>query len=278
MNRAMHSSWRTITYRVCFYLGIALASLLAGVGVVMKQDPKDYSDPVAASFITTVKAHAWLIVFVLPLVVIVLELVRKWVGEPWAHKALHKIMDKMRLDVFKIDGNDPEHDYRVTLFRYQRFHLWAWLFPHCGSRGWHPWSGWLVPVARSGIITQSSTSVFLAHDSGNVEGIPGLAWIRADTFEGPENLPALRKDSKDEEIKEYAERMWVEAGWIKKRLKAGKVCPLSFLGLRVECKGKPWGVLVLDGKKAGCISLNTQAYKWWISQCSLVLEEYLERA
>ena len=79
------------------------------------------------------------------------ERVTVTLGDPSNHAAICELLDRFRDGVFGDRSEDHSH-HRVTLFKHYGFHPLGFDFE---DRGW-PWSGWLIPVARSGHTAQKT--------------------------------------------------------------------------------------------------------------------------
>jgi hypothetical protein len=188
---------------------------------------------------------AW---WLLPLLIIVsgvLGLLRKLIGPPWLWHTVHSYLDTFRDEAFEVGPDDDLHHHRVTLFRHVG---WCWRFAK-----W-PWSGWLVPVERSGHTTQSSISVFKApDDADNAEGVAGRTWARRRIMM-VSNLPDLGAETSEDALKRYCEATGISVDWARKRRPRAR----SFCGMPVEVKGQLWGVIVLDSRSPNGIKAESQ--------------------
>jgi len=165
---------------------------------------------------------------------------RRAVGPPWIWDAIHSNLDSFRDYAFPDQQGDMLHEHRVTLFKYVR---WHWCF-----KKW-PWSGWLVPVERSGFTTRRTSAAFRAPDDANeVEGVAGATWASKSAVPVPE-LPDISAQSPAEQIAEYAKKSFVSKAWVEAYIKKGRPLARSFLGIPVDVRGKRWGVIVLDSRR-----------------------------
>lgn len=181
------------------------------------------------------QSHIWWQLPLLAILAGLLGLLRKHLGSPWIWSTVKFALDDIRKSAFADGESDGHHYHRVTLFKYVG---WAWCF-----RRW-PWSGWLVPVERSGHTTLSGVSIFKAPDSAdNAEGIAGQAWARAKTVRVTD-LPDLANSPSLEDISRYAGKTWIATENAGRRLPKSR----SLMGLPVEVKGRLWGVIVLDSR------------------------------
>ena len=103
-------------------------------------------------------------------------------GDPWLWEKIQYLIDGMRDRLWEDFENARMDEHRVTIFQRKSFVLFlkrprtSMLWPY--GQGCHPWSGWLVPVLRSGHTAQVSRSIFLAPSGGTshkVEGVVGKA-------------------------------------------------------------------------------------------------------
>jgi hypothetical protein len=176
---------------------------------------------------------------------------RKFIGPKEVWSAVHTLLNDFRDRAFETQ-EDP-HANRVTLFRHTRwcFKRTAWL--KMFTQGKWIWGGWLVPVERSGDMTQNPAVAFYAPlDSPNkAEGFAGIVSRRGVTLE-LHQLPALGVQMLDDAageitLKNYCELTNISPREIKERLKRDKMCGRSFWGLHLEKEDTSlWGMLVID--------------------------------
>ena len=174
-------------------------------------------------------------------------------GPPQTWKIARSHLDRFQQHVFQDEGGLLQ-EHRVTLFKWVKWKLWMWpwrgRYWPWGSWGTWPWSGWLVPVVRSRHTTQKSSTVFLAPDDASLaEGVAGRAWGTGEVVV-VNDLPDLSKQGTDGQIRTYADSTWVTTEWVRTRVRRGRHCARSLCGFTIEVKGTPWGVIVLDSKKA----------------------------
>lgn len=157
-----------------------------------------------------------------------------------AWRTIHTVLDKLRAQAFpkSNSGPPPAHLNRVTLFQYRGMRMRLCRYP---------WTGWLVPVERSGHVTKYTDTVFRASDSGEVEGVAGEIW-RSGQPVAKLNLPDVNESSTEAEINLYAENTLVGAEWVRNRIREKKLLPNHIWGVPVELKGTVWGVLVFDSR------------------------------
>lgn len=189
-----------------------------------------------AELLQTTQDFAWLAVPSCLFLAGLIGLLKKRLGDPNMWAFAHELLDDFRNKVFSDAGSDYQHHHRVTLFRHLR-----WVFVR---RRW-PWSGWLCPVERSGHTTQVSKALFRAPDEADdSEGVAGLGWCANGALK-IDKLPELRKGSNDDILVSYAASTGVSLEFVRTHLPKTR----SFYAVRVEVKGVPWGVLVVDSRK-----------------------------
>jgi hypothetical protein len=161
------------------------------------------------------------------------------ISPPWVWNTVRAILDQLRVHAFKPTQGELQQSNRVTLFKHVR---WRWAL--CK---W-PWSGWLIPVERSGYTTRKTDTVFRAPDDGDLaEGVAGRAWA-SEGLVSKSNLPNVNADSPLQEQKRYADETYMSLDTLKRRLDGKKAVALSLTAFPVEVKNKVWGVIVFDSR------------------------------
>jgi hypothetical protein len=218
---------------------IVLSAMLSGS---LRADPNKLNGAWAlfAPSLIWIQNRAWIFLLLLGAFLAASEIARKVVGPPWVWDAVHYYLDVFQEYAFPEQAGDMLHDHRVTLFKYVR---WRWCL-----RRW-PWSGWLVPLERSGHTTQRTNIAFRApDDASQAEGVAGATW--ASKWAVPvSDLPDLSENSSAQDIQSYAEKTFVSAEFLGKYMRRGRPLARSFLGIPVEVKSKRWGVVVMDSKR-----------------------------
>ena len=208
----------------------------------IRADPKHLTGvwQVFVSPLMWIQDRAWLFLIAIGIFIAAATAARRAVGPPWVWDAIHSNLDSFRDYAFPDQPGDMLHEHRVTLFKYVR---WHWCL-----RKW-PWSGWLVPVERSGHTTRRTNTAFRAPDDANdAEGVAGVTWASKSALPIHE-LPDLSGQPSSEEVADYAKKTFVSQEWVEAYIKRGRMLARSFLGIPVEVGGKRWGVLVLDSKR-----------------------------
>jgi hypothetical protein len=187
---------------------------------------------------------------------------RSGIGSSTRWKTVQVVLNQYRDQVFGGNAkNDPQHYHRVTIFKYVRWRI--------GFVCW-PWSGWLVPVARSGVTRKSRINCFRASldDPSLAEGIGGQAFAGMKTLV-IDGLPDLTiPQANTDDIKNYAQRTFLS----EKRVMKKTLTARSLVGIPLEVKGKPWGCIVLDSHYPAAIPIRENMY----SVLAKVLEELLQ--
>lgn len=172
-------------------------------------------------------------------------------------RVIQYILDKAQEIAYpdQVGNGENKHDHRVTLFRHQQwavvnhwskneYPIWSKVWPWGKMR---PWSGWLVPVKRSGHTSKRSKTRFLAMESGESEGICGTAWS-SDRTQIVQNLPMLSAKNKHNRRK-YSENSNCPIEMVNHIMDNNGASPPCSLGaIPVRVQGRPWGVLVFDSK------------------------------
>jgi hypothetical protein len=162
-----HSLWGFVYWSFSalqWIVGIGLACFAAAT----KADPKNW--PWAGVSLAWLQETAWLFIPLFTVGLGLLQVLRSATGPPWIWQHVHYLLNTFREHVFEKERGVPLHYNRVTLFKHVRFR-WALC-------KW-PWSGWLIPMERSGHTTQRSRTAFLVPDNADlVQGIAGQTWAQ----------------------------------------------------------------------------------------------------
>ena len=246
-------AFRRLCYKASTWVEFLIGPVTVGYGFVTKVQPATYKvwPAPAPAIVEWCQRNSFPIVLTIGGSAIVVWLLR-WRGNPWFWDKLQALLNRCQevaYDRFK--GHIKDH-HRVTLFRHQTWYL-DWRHPFCpGGQPWSwkdgrlPWSGWLVPVLRSGNTSQRTRAVFLAPDAGSkAEGIAGKAWA-SNSIAYVDKLKAPDRSSNDRKKKVYARRTNCSDAVVESYVKDGRSLPSSIGANMVEVNGKPWGVLVFD--------------------------------
>lgn len=227
--------------------------------------------PLISSFIELWQHSAWWIIMLFTLVGGLAQYFSNRIGSPDNWRIVQYLLDLYREEVFNKDEStkeDAEHFHRVTLFKHLK---WRWAFVR-----W-PWSGWVVPVARSGSTTRTKIQCFLTSKErpDDAEGVAGKTWASNREVKVC-GLPDLSIDNPPEnDIMEYAKKAFVTKEWICNRMRTnrrGLPCR-SLLGICIEAKGIPWGVLVIDSRHPEPSRLKSPKLKTYNDILSKLLEK-----
>lgn len=162
---------------------------------------------------------------------------QRGIGDPSKWRVVHHVLEEFQEHIFG-DENGELHEHRVTLFKHVRWRM--------SLRG-APWTGWLVPVERSGNTTHHSVTYFKAPDEADkLEGVAGIAWNSRKAVE-VELLPDLNAiGCTEEHFQDYAKRTRSNL----EKAKAKKFRARSYYAIPVEVKGERWGALVIDSRSS----------------------------
>lgn len=239
--------------RVYGVLGGLKQSLTVAAGILtaaMKGDSEHaqaYLGQAGGGFVRFAQEWAW---FAAPLLILIGTIIgwsRRLTGDPKIWKIVHDVLDDFREQVFQDIPDDQLHEHRVTLFKRVS---WHWCL-----RRW-PWSGWLIPVERSGHTTQRSTICFKAPDAASEsEGIAGKAWVRRRPIYVP-GLPDVSGSATTSQVREYAKQSLMSEAQVRIRKPQAR----SLYGVAVEVKGARWGVLVIDSRETRIDEVAVQTY------------------
>ncbi len=268
-------------YRFSIFVSGTAIFVMAILGAILAVDLDKESAPAGylADAIGFIQSWGWIALLTLGPLSGLTQLVSIWVGRPRVWRTIEGVLDVLKESAFIDDCNDdPSHYHRVTLFQHMKRKFW--ILPWRGSTPWGgsrtPFSGWLVPVARSGHTTQRSATVFLApDDADNAEGVAGQTWNNA-VIVSHNSLPELTKTSSDADVIEYARKTGTSLESNRKRLGSGASTPAAMVGIPVFVDGRPWGVIILDSRKPnGIKSAEDNAVAFKIAQS--LLEKLLEK-
>lgn len=189
----------------------------------------------------------------------------KWksaIGSAWLWSTVHHFLNTFRSDVFDGAGGEAEYRHRVTLFKRNRF-LRAGLLLRGG--------GWIRPVERSGISTHLTRTAFRAcDDPDRSEGIAGQTWSQNCTLIR-RDLPNVFRDAdpSSEDVRKYAKLTWTSEQWVRENRPRSR----ALLGLPLEVRNEPWGVVVLDSMDPNALdNLKPQQYQPFLKYLGKLLE------
>lgn len=262
------------TYVVCsagFVLMEALNNLAPGTGRLE-------SRPIVSGLIGRLQELSFPIFLFLSFLVLLAVVVRR-MADPWIVEKLKYILDEYQVNVFRNgeSASEPLDYNRVTLFKYKKRCLFV--------RHWsatsilEPWgkapfmSDYLIPVLRSGHISQKSKSAFHAPDSSDAaEGVVGRAWASKRAVVVT-RLPAIESSSQVRNIAQYCRETAMQEAMLKKYIDEGRPIARSFVAIPVERKGEVWGVVVLDSRSPnGLSSSAVENYRLTVALIGNLLE------
>jgi hypothetical protein len=183
-------------------------------------------------------------------------------GDPWLWEKIKFILDEYQGKAFAKDPEDPSDHHRVTLFQHQKNCIFV---KHWSAtsiiRPWgkkSPFSNYLVPVLRSGHLSQKSSAVFYVSDaSDDCESVAAKAWVTNEVII-KENLPSLNGSSpKARDITTYAKMTYSSKEMVQKYIAIGRPKPRSIAAIPVMVSGSIWGVIVLDSRLPNGVSADS---------------------
>lgn len=174
-------------------------------------------------------------------------------GDPWIWEKIKFILDEYQGKAFTKDPDDPTDHHRVTLFQHKKNCL---LVRHWSSNSilkpWgnkSPFSDYLIPVLRSGHLSQKSSAVFFTSDnSDDCESVAAKAWT-SNQVVIKEDLPAINSGTpKARDITTYAKATYSTKEMVEKYIRTRRPMPRSIAAIPVMVSGSIWGVIVLDSR------------------------------
>lgn len=275
-------SIRKLLYTTGSWANVA-AIILAILGVSTEVDSSrsPYSSWPAVILRAIDYLNDWsLLLYTLVIAMLIYGPLARKAGDPWIWEKIHYLVDGMRDRLWEDFETARMDEHRVTLFQRKSFILFlrrygasmVWPYGH----GVHPWSGWLVPILRSGHTAQVSRSIFLAPSGGTshkVEGVVGKAWASKSTII-INDLMEIRQDSALRTKKAYATKTFCDVSVVNRYLDQNRTPPRSIGAIPIEVHGKIWGALVLDSQDPrGVTDENTNQFKLTTNLIGQLLEK-----
>lgn len=256
------------TFRYFLYHGVhglewAASIVVALLALSASQVAEDYTFQAVSSVIAWSQREK-LLIFVLAAFAVSAKVARQRIGPPWAWKAIKELLDTWQSQIFSATPNAPADEHRITIFkrvsRWRNPRGWLELRFRTGNPNWWHYSewpvGWFKPLARSQHVTQRNITWFPCFDATRLgEGFIGAVWRAADTLRTP-TLPDLNpppdpdpnqpKRPSAADYKLYAQQTRVTEDWL--RARKDKTNGRTLCGIKMEKKGKKWGVMVVDSR------------------------------
>lgn len=236
----MKRGWRSAVF--WFLTMVQWVSAL--VVVILGAVPRDLSripSPVMAAFGEVLKQVQGMSGWVVPLAVLagVMKFLREQLGSPWQWDLVKSVLDALREVTYKeaVAVGEPVEYHRATLFKHEQFCLTPRSLLY---KKW-PWEGWLVTVERSGHSTLKEREAFCAPDRAErAHGVAGRTWATQRV------LPVIDLPDPGDKamVAEYARSSFVTTQWVEQTSERAR----SYIGIPIEVRGKPWGVVVLDSR------------------------------
>jgi hypothetical protein len=251
-------------------ISVACPIVATVIGAILKIENGYFENPHLLAIISAIRNRAWWLILLFSLIGILSQLIRSRIGTNVVWQTVQYLLDQYREELFGSKDDQAQFFHRITLFKHVK---WHW-----GLVRW-PWSGWMIPVARSGNKTRKYIAKFRASsdDPDNAEGIAGQAWANERPLQ-IYGLPDINtNDTSEDDLNEYASKGLVQVSWLQKRKKKNKNNARSMLGIPVEVKGKTWGAMVVDSRRADEIlsetALKKQKYKNLVNILGKLLEK-----
>lgn len=189
-------------------------------------------------WIIYIQGVTWILLLAAAVLLVIVRFAKGKVGDRWIVEMVRDVLTRLRDAAVSRDcRQDPLHYHRVTLFRYRQLWWRCW-------RRW-PWTGWLIPIARSAHTTQRVKSVFrVPDDADNAEGIAGMAWT-SQAAVVVSDLPDLHGPKvSDADFDLYARKTKISEKTARETMPHSR----SFMGWPVRVRGHEWGVIVIDSR------------------------------
>lgn len=191
--------------------------------------------------------------YILICITVVLSFFYRRMGDPWIWEKIKFILDEYQGKAFTKGPGDPSDHHRITLFKFKKNCVFVkhWSCTNILK----PWgnktifSNFLVPVLRSGHLSQKSAAVFYVSDnSDSCEGIAAKAWSSEQAVV-TDDLPYLKPGApKTRDLNTYAKITYCDKQMIMKYMDSGRPMPRSIAAIPIIVFGEMWGVIVLDSR------------------------------
>lgn len=262
--------WVSGTEKIFKYVQVTGTFLLTFLGAALYAKPEEYTGwPNFKEFLTVNQKYAFLVVPGISILVGTATYFKTHFGTNNTWNTVSSLLDEYKKAIVEGSENfqsEPDYYLRITLYKYVR-----WRSAFC----LYPFTGWMVPIARTGHTTISRKiprfRTPVAYPD-NAEGVAGQVYVQKKII-SIYDLPDLNADTSDEAFDEYAKKGFVTNIWLKKR---HSHTSRALLGVPIEVKNKPWGVLVIDSRGPEEITteetLNSTQYKMLANVLGKLLE------
>lgn len=164
--------------------------------------------------------------------------------------ALKAQLNTLQRYVCTNSGNEIHDNNRVTLFRYKKICVQAVRvksFASMWKDGCWPWTGWLVPVLRSGHTSQNTNALFWVPDDGRKsEGIAGQCWSQNNTVY-IDKLPNVNSNTSLSNRDKYARKSNMPIDMVKRYIDNSRPLARSIMAIPLlDSSSELWGVVVVD--------------------------------
>lgn len=255
---------RKITYRSSELMYAGAVFLSAILGVATGADITDswlVGRPIVIRVIEFLQEYA-ITGYIIICSAVIISFLYRLMGDPWVWEKIKFILDEYQGKAFQQNPDDSSDHHRITLFKFKKncFFVKHW----SSSSPLKPWgtkkifSSFLVPVLRSGHLSQKSSAVFyISDDSDNCEGIAAKAWSNRRAVV-TDSLPYLKPgDPKSRDVATYSKITNCDKAMIMKYMDSGRPMPRSIAAIPIIVFGDMWGVIVLDSRHPNGVSSDS---------------------
>lgn len=265
--------------RLIAYSGIGAPVLASALEASDGIDPDKH--PTVMVFLEIVTAASlWFYVLFFVLFVLGRYLTRK--GDSLAWKTLQSQVDILQKKAFPDLAWDFNDNHRVTLFKYKK---WNWVRLRGSVTGLlrgklpakvvGPWTGWLVPVIRSGHTGKDTKAIFWTPDDGRKsEGVAGQCWASDTTVIQPA-LPSIIQVSSEQNKGRYCRKCNMPRWTLDAYCESNRPLARSISAFPVRnASGDRWGVLVFDSMEPNGVNTEDaqKAFEVVIEPIGVLLE------
>ncbi|HFH3730163.1 GAF domain-containing protein [Pseudomonas aeruginosa] len=267
-----------IASEYAYALGV-FASAVLGVATGADLDSNWLSNRPIVSRVVEVAQDYAIPAYIIICTVIATSFIYRRKGDPWIWEKLKFILDEYQGKAFIKEAGDPSDHHRITLFKHEKNCLFV---KHWSStKTLKPWgrnpilSNYLVPVLRSGHLSQKSGAKFYVSDnSDDCESVAAQAWSSNQAII-VDNLPLINANQKrSRDISTYATKTYCAKEMVEKYVNDSRPLPRSIAAIPVMVKGEIWGVVVLDSRSPnGVTSESVIHYELTVALIGQLLEK-----
>ena len=188
--------------------------------------------------------HSWWIVLCSTITLAITSKIMQVTGRPTTWDTLHNLLDGLQNAIFPAASYPVPDEHKATIFKAvkscKRDKFWKRVSSVARDK-----KEWLIPVVRSGHLSQETEACFRICDEGaECSGVAGQAWAR-NSVVSVHDLPDISNgEATVTAYRQYAKQGFVKRDWAE--LKKPKA--RAILAMPIMVKGEPWGVLVFDSR------------------------------